>query len=71
MKGGLILALIRAGKSLPPSPPEPEPYLYKEWLQHADRAIAAGLNPNAIWRLHDKNVKPLHYDGDHDLGGEA
>jgi hypothetical protein len=41
---------------------------YVAWLRAADRAIDKGLNPNAVWRLHEKFTRR---SDDCELGGEA
>jgi hypothetical protein len=52
----------------------PEPaYEYTRWLRVAENGIEKGLNPNAVWRLHEKVARRQHYDGHGhcELGGEA
>lgn len=49
---------------------EPE-YSYERWLLVADNGIEKGLNPNAVWRLHEKVARRQHYSEEYELGGEA
>ena len=50
---------------------EPE-YDYDRWLLVAENGIEKGLNPSAVWRLHEKVGRRQHHDGaDYDLGGES
>ena len=49
---------------------EPE-YDYTTWLRLANRGIENGLNPNAVWRLHEKVARRQHYSEEYELGGEA
>lgn len=52
--------------------PEPE-YDYERWLRMAENGIDKGLNPSAVWRLHEKVARRQHYsEGEQvELGGEA
>jgi hypothetical protein len=54
-----------SGASLEPA------YEYNRWLCVAENGIEKGLNPNAVWRLHEKVARRQHYDGHYELGGEA
>lgn len=49
-------------------------WAYYEWLAKAHHAIEhTTLNPDAIWRLHERHARRCYYTEDttFDLGGEA
>lgn len=66
--------LMPTANPRPSSGVSPEPaYEYTRWLRVAENGIEKGLNPNAVWRLHEKVARRQHYDGHGhcELGGEA
>lgn len=55
-----------------PQDHEKEQFDYGAWLGKADHAIEIGLNPNAVWRLHERVGRVILCEiTEHDLGREC